>query len=162
MKGRKSLPDAVKQLHGTDQPCRMSDGLSVDPITDPFLKLPKKTPLKSKRAKGIFIEKANQLIAMRILTAFDIEQLSIYAYSLDQVYTCMEKLAEQGNFHEVFDDNGKVLRYVQNPYLKLLKEMIEIVNRTGSDFGFSPISRQRINQKEHEEKDPFKTLLDNL
>lgn len=77
MKGRKSLPNVVKKLRGTAQPCRIQDELSIEPITDPILKLPKNSPLKTKRGKSIFVEKANQLIAMRILTTFDIEQLSI-------------------------------------------------------------------------------------
>lgn len=159
MKGRKKLPNAVLALRGTDQPCRMREELAVEPIIDPILKLPRSSPLKSKRAKNIFIEKSNQLISMRILTSFDIEQLSIYAYALDQAYTCMEEVSEQGLFHETFDDNGRILRYVENPHLKLFKEMVDIVNKIGADFGFTPVSRQKIKAESKEEDDELMKLL---
>lgn len=162
MSGRKALPNAVKILRGTDQPCRMKEELSVKPITDPILSLPKNNPLKTKRAKKIYIEKANQLIQLRILTSFDLEQLSIYAYALDQTYTCMENLHKQGYFHESYDDNGNILRYIENPYLKLLRDMIEVTNKIGSDYGFTPVSRQKINQAPPSEKNPFEDLLNSI
>lgn len=159
MRGRKAIPNALKSLRGTDQPTRMRDEMSVDPITDPIISIPRNSPLKTKRSKDIFIRKANQLIALRVLTELDLEQLSIYSYSLDQVYECMEKLKEQGKFKEVYDDAGHVIRYIENPYLRLMRENIEIVNRIGGDFGFSPVSRQKIQVENVEDDNPFKELL---
>lgn len=158
-KGRKALPNAVKVLRGTDQPCRMNNELSVTPITDFISSLPKNSPLKTKRAKKIYKEKANQLISLRVLTLFDLEQLAIYAYALDQAYTCMEELENKGLFYEQFDDNGNILRYVENPYMKLLREMIDITNKIGSDYGFIPVSRQKLKPSDSETSNPFADLL---
>lgn len=162
MKGRKPIPDNLKVLRGTDQPCRLRDELSVTPITDPILSIPKGSPLKSKRAKAIFIGKANQLIALKILTSFDIEQLSVYAYTLDQVYVCMEKIHKLDLFREMHDADGKILRYVENPYIKLLRDMIDITNKIGADFGFSPVSRQKLKAEPEKDKNDLSDLLNGI
>ena len=73
----------------------------------------------------------------------DIEQLVIYAASLDLLFDCIKEM-KKGKFNEVYDDFGKIKGYIANPYIKLYREMIEIVNKIGSDFGFSPVSRMRL------------------
>lgn len=158
-KGRKVLPSKIKTLRGTNQPCRIGTELNVTPIINPIKGVSKSCPLKNKRAKKIFIEKSNQLIANGILTDFDIEQLSIYAYALDQAYTCMENISDQGLFKEIFDDNGNILRYVQNPHLPLFRDMVDIANKIGSDFGFSPVSRQKIKAETPKDEDDLIKIL---
>ena len=46
--------------------------------------------LPTKRAKDIFKQKANQLIALRVLTELDLEQLAVYANSVDLIFDCLE------------------------------------------------------------------------
>lgn len=162
MRGRKAIPNEMKVLRGTDQPVRMREEIKADKITDPILSIPKGSPLKTKRAKKIFIDRANQLIATGVLTDMDLDQLSIYAYALDQVYDCMEQIKEKGLFHEVYDDAGHVLRYIENPYLRLMRENIDVVNRIGGEFGFSPVSRQKLKAEGKEEDNPFKDLMQNV
>ena len=159
MAGRKPIPNELKKLRGTDQPVRMREELSVEPITTPIAKLPKDSPLKTKRSKEIFIAKANQLIALRVLTAFDIESLSLYANTLDTAYTCMEELNKRGanEFTKVTDKNG-MIKFVPNPYRKLLHESIELANKIGGEFGFTPVSRQRI-ATQPVEKDELEDFL---
>jgi P27 family predicted phage terminase small subunit len=159
MKGRKALPNAVKKLRGTDQPCRMNETIDVPAIgsIDQVVDVRKLKVLKTRRSKQIFKEKANQLIRLKILTEIDFEQLAIYANSLDMLFDCIDELSK-GKFQEVHDENGRVLRFIQNPYLKLYREMIDVVNRIGSDFGFSPVSRMKLKTKQ-EEKDPLAELL---
>ena len=162
-KGRKTLPDAVKSLRGTDQPCRLSGGgVEVDKITSitaitstKNLKL-----LPTKRAKEIFKTKANQLIALGILTELDIEHLAVYANSLDVLFSCMENMREPAV--EKYDKFGNLTGYVPRPEIAMYKQMVDHVNRIGSEFGFTPISRQRINQQAPKEKslaDELKDLI---
>ena len=160
MAGRKPIPNELKKLRGTDQPVRMRDELSVEPIVTPFLSVPKGIPLKSKRAKQIFLGKANQLIALRVLTAFDIESLSLYANTLDTAYTCIEKLGEKDAEEFTMNVNEKsgVVSYTPNPYRGLLRESIELVNKIGGEFGFTPVSRQRI-ATQPVEKDELEDFL---
>lgn len=160
MKGRKAITNELKKLRGTDQPVRMKNEVSADLIMEPIVSIPKGSALKSKRSKKIFMDKANQLIALRVLTEFDLEQLSIYAFSLDQVFICMERIVAEGYYRDVITDKG--ITTLVNPCLKIYKEMVDVTNRIGSEFGFTPVSRQKINAKEPEEKNPFADLLNNL
>lgn len=162
-KGRKPLPDAVKKLRGTDQPCRMSGVVdTADKITD--IKMITSTArlklLPTKRAKDIFKSKANQLIAMGVLTMMDIEHLAVYANSLDVLFSCMEGMREAAT--PKHNKDGELIGYVPRPEIAMYKQMVEHVNRIGAEFGFTPMSRQRINQQDVEEKNPFEELIKSI
>lgn len=162
-KGRKSSPDAVKVLRGTDQPCRMSGSVdNADKVTDVkrILSTSRLKLLPTKRAKEIFKTKANQLIALGVLAELDIEHLAVYANSLDVLFTCMEGMREAAE--PKYDKEMRLTGYITRPETKMYKQMVDDVNRIGAEFGFTPMSRQRINQALPEEKDPFKNLLDNV
>ena len=159
-KGRKPIPDAVKVMRGTDQPCRMSgtaDG--IERITDvkQITSAAKLKLLPSKRAKDIFKQKANQLIALRILTDLDLEQLAVYANSLDVLFGCLEGMRNPAI--PKLDKHGCIVGYVPPPELPLYKQMVEIVNRIGAEFGFTPVSRQRINRGASDEKDELEEIF---
>lgn len=155
--GRKSIPNEVKILRGTDQPVRMKQSVDVPKIKsiDEIVNVSKLKVLKSVRAKKIFKDKANQLIGLNILSEIDFEQLAIYAHSLDVLFECMDKIDEY-KFKEVITAKG--IQIVTNPYLKLYREMNEICSKIGSDFGFSPVSRMKLHTKS-EEKDPLQELM---
>lgn len=152
-KGRKPISNAVRKLHGTERADRMRKELIV-PILG-TVDVRKIKALHTKRSREIFTVKANQLITQGILTEMDTEALVIYANSLDMLFECVENLKE-GKFKTVVSDKG--ISYVPNPYLKLYKEMVEIVNKVGADFGFNPVSRLRI-QAPAKEDDPLADLL---
>lgn len=139
-RGRKPTPNALKVLRGTDQPVRMRNEVNAERVTSIDAKGMK--VLKTKRARDIFTTKGNQLIVLGTLTDMDLESLAVYANSLDMLFDCMDHIAKEDKFTLV--QNEKQSYYVANPYLKLYKEMVEIVNKVGSDFGFSPVSRAKI------------------
>ena len=158
MKGRKKIPDSIKELRGTNQPCRMSGETNINPVED-FMEISDAkglSVLKTKRAKDIFKEKANQLIQLKVLTNMDLEQLAIYAHNVDMMFTCMTELKKY-KFKEVKDKNQNTVT-IENPYLKLYKDLIPLINKMASEFGFSPVSRMKFNHKP-EEKDPLQALL---
>ncbi|MDR2919701.1 MAG: P27 family phage terminase small subunit [Tannerella sp.] len=163
MKGRKGIPNEVKKMRGTDQPCRMKQSaFNVDRISD-IKKITSTKNLKllpTKRAKDIFKQKANQLIALRVLTELDIEHLAVYANSLDIAFSCMEGMREPAV--EKYNKEGFLIGYVPRPEIAMYKQMVEQINRIGAEFGFTPISRQRINQVPEDGKsfsDELKALL---
>lgn len=159
-RGRKPIPDELKILRGTDQPCRMSGKMNVvDKITDikQITSCSKLKMLPTKRAKDIFKQKANQLIALNVLTELDLEQLAVYANSLDLVFDCLEGMREPAI--PKYDKEGHLTGYVAPPELALYRQMVEIVNKIGSDFGFSPISRQRINTDPTGKEETIEDLL---
>lgn len=143
MKGRKAIPNQLKSLRGTNQPVRMRQEYKNEVITK--VTAPREL---NKRAKKIYRDKANQLIAMKVLNSTDLDQLLIYANSFDMLLESIEKLKE-GKFKTIYDENGNIIRFVENPFLKIYRDMVMIVNKIGSDFGFSPVSRQKLStQKE--------------
>ena len=160
-KGRKPTPDALKALRGTDQPCRMKGTIEVSEIKDvtQILDLKGLKILTSKRAKDIFIQKANQLIGLKLLTDMDIEQLVIYSHALDTLFTCIKGM-KVGLFDKVYNDDGKLKGSIPNPHIKLYREMAEIVNRIGSDFGFSPVARMKLKAEKEPSKDPLQELFE--
>lgn len=160
-RGRKPLPDAVKKLRGTDEKRRMrGDGLITPKIkdADQIERYGINTLLKTERARQIFETKCNQLMALNMLTAADIDQIAIYSDALDKLWTCVDNL-QTGLFKQVHNEYGDVVKFVSNPYLKLYKDLIVIVNRIGSDFGFSPVSRMKIRTPDEEASSPFEELL---
>lgn len=159
-KGRKATPNALKELRGTDQPVRMRDEISVVPITDPIVSIPRGSQLQTKRARDIFKKKANQLIALRVLTEMDLELLGVYASALDMFYSCVEKIGSEDLVVEVIGKNGTTL--VKNPYLSIMSDMVDTINRIGGEFGFSPVSRQKLKAEVKEEDNPFKDLMQNV
>lgn len=162
------MPNQLKVLRGTDRQDRMKPTITavlISEITE-IVDLKNFKVLQSKRAKDLFLQKANQLIKLKILSDMDIEQLVVYAGSLDMLFTCMREIKRKGTFIEIYaeDKAGKLFLkgMIPNPNIKLYREMIEITNRIGSDFGFSPVSRMKLKAEKPEDKDPFQKLLDQL
>lgn len=140
MKGRKSLPAEIKNLRGTSQPSRENkgiDGKKIVNVSAPRI-------LKTNRSKKIYREKARQLIDLKILTELDLDLLAIYASSMDMIFDAIENIDTDGKIEKIVDGEGRTVKIVQNPYLKLMKEQIEIVNKIGGEFGFSPVSRLKL------------------
>jgi len=116
--------------------------------------------LPTKRAKAIFKTKANQLIALRVLTELDLEHLAVYANSLDVLFSCLDGMREPAK--EKFDKNGQLIGYVAPPEISLYRQMVEHVNRIGAEFGFTPVSRQRINQEPADDKDDLEEIFSHI
>lgn len=152
-KGRKAIPDQLKKLRGEERPSRLTQKKdSGDKITDiravtstGAMKL-----LPTKRAKDLFKKKAQQLIGLGVLTSMDLEHLAAYCNSMDVLFTCLDSMRLPAV--EKRDKLGYLTGYVKNPAVGMYKQMLEDVNRLGSEFGFTPLSRQKINMEQNEEK----------
>ena len=158
-KGRPKLLDEVKVLRGTDQPCRMSGNVDkADKISD-ISQITSTANLKilpTKRSKDIFKQKANQLIALGVLTELDIEHLALYAYSLDFVFTCMKEITNN------IEKGARMLDGVSAKEITLMHKSMDYVNRIGAEFGFTPMSRQKINTAPPEEKNELEELINSI
>lgn len=143
--GRPRIPNQIKELRGTYRKDRASSEIIE------YDKLESVTPpdVLSEMAKKIFIEKSKMLINQKILTVADVSLLSIYCISLANYYECQIMIKENG----LVDEKNN-----PNPYSKLQKYYFEVVNKTGSQFGFSPKTRLE-SQSINEEDDPFIKFL---
>lgn len=161
-KGRRPLPDAVKVLRGTDQPCRLSGDDGVEKLTDigQITSAARMKLLPTRRAKEIFKTKANQLIALRVLTELDLEHLAVYANSLDVLFSCLDGMRQPPKPKR--DRTGNLVGYIQPPELTLYRQMVEQVNRIGAEFGFTPVSRQRIHAGQPEERDELEEIFSGI
>lgn len=157
--GRPNKPNELKALQGTNRKDRVKESLEVikfDSITQ--LKAINVKGLESAMSRKIFNEKANQLIANKMLAPQDIDQLIIYANAMAMVITCSKEIKGKV-FTETHDKDGNFNGWAQNPHLKLFREMAEIVTRIGAEFGFSPLSRMKFKLEPEKPVDPFQKLL---
>jgi len=163
-RGRKPIPDEIKALRGTDQKCRLRGTIEAEQISEisQIVDLKNFKVLKSKRAKDIFIQKANQLIKLKLLTDMDIEQLVVYASSLDILFDCIREMKKEMfvKTYEKKDGEMYLKSMIANPHIKLYREMIDITNRIGGDFGFSPVSRMKLKAEQEKEQDPLQKLFE--
>jgi len=154
-KGRKSLPVEVKKLRGTVQPCRdgaADNGNSIARLTDV-----KPPSWLNADAKKIFKSKAGQLIALQVLTVLDIDLLALYAQSYSLIIEALKKIREEGKFNTLYNDEGQIIGFVENPYLKVYRDNFEKVQKLAPHFGFSPATRKGIlaTMDKKESKDDF-------
>lgn len=167
--GRKPLPDEVKALRGTLEDRRSRSSISGKHIT----KITQVTStrgikvLRTKRAKEIFKQKCNQLMDLKILTEIDLENIAIYSHNLDKIFSLMETIEKEGDtitlYKVIYKLDGDTIQVpikcVTNPKWKLYADLVQMNNRIGSDYGFSPVARMKFSlPKATETLDPFEAL----
>lgn len=142
-RGRPAMPDELKRLRGTDQPCRMSGDSDLEGLN--YLDKVASPAWLTTEGKRIFRAKSRQLSALRMLTDMDIDQLAIYASSYAMVMEAIEALQKEGAVIVSETENG--VRREANPYNKIYHDNIKVVNQIGSQFGFTPVSHVTIISK---------------
>ena len=156
MKGRNPIPGELKKLRGTDQPVRMYGEVEYDRIT----KVSVPRILQTTRARKIYKQRAQVLINMKLLQEPDQDLLVAYANALDLYYQAMEAMAgeDQGLMVYVITKSGTTQQI--NPYLKLQKELLDMVGKLAGHFGFSPSARAALKVgKPEEKKSEFEELM---
>lgn len=155
-KGRKRLPDAVKKLRGTDQKCRMTNEKKGQLLSEDEIDASKVEGLATERAKDIYTLKCRQLAALGMLEETYQEAIILYASWLDIALTASVEI-QKGYVRTLYDANGNVTGFVQNPYISILDKATQKVNDIGRQFGFTPVSRASIKVVE-KELDPMAEL----
>ena len=154
-KGRKQLPAEIKKLRGTAQPCReqaAGDSTAIAKLTDV-----KPPSWLDTTAKKIFKSKAEQLIALNVLTVLDIDMLALYAQSYSLIVEALQQIKAEGKFNTLYNDEGQIIGFVENPYMKVYRDNFDKVQKLAGHFGFSPATRKSIMSvaEKKEEKDDF-------
>jgi len=145
-RGRKPLPQEIKRLRGTDQPCRerptsvIGEPVRLEDIGSKcqVSGLKSSTP----RAREIYWATCRKVAAQGMLDPTFCAQILFYAIEYDIVLRCEEDIKKKGMYVEVEGKRGTFL--VQNPSVKQLHAAMEKVLKIGSNFGFSPVDRQRL------------------
>ena len=151
MKGRKKLPDNIKALRGTDQPCRMSDKPAVQ--TAMVVKLPK-VGLKG-TAKKIFAVVATELMHNNLLDVYGVDMVVAYAREMALYHDMMTEVEREGVTIEVVTKNGVVTQI--NPKRKVAEGALASAKSLATEFGMTPSSRSRVSAilNGNEQKDEF-------
>ena len=151
--GRHKLPDNVKVMRGTAQPCRLSGDQNFDLATG--FTVPSHL---DKNAKKIFKSIAERMLMNRLLSVMDFEQLEIYAINYARCIKAEKMIKEEGEVVVIKDKDGNILRQEENVWLKVQKDAIKVINAIGGQFGMSPVSRVKLVsllKQEKEQKDDF-------
>ena len=138
MKGRKKLPDSIKALRGTDQPCRMTDKPAVQGAT--VIKLPK-VGLKG-TAKKVFAVVATELMHNNLLDVYGVDMVVAYAHEMALYHDMMSDIEKEGVTIEVMTKAGVVTRI--NPKRKVAEGALAAAKSLAVEFGMTPSSRSRV------------------
>ena len=151
MKGRKKLPDSIKALRGTDQPCRMTDKPAVQGAT--VIKLPK-VGLKG-TAKKIFAVVATELMHNNLLDVYGVDMVVAYAREMALYHDMMAEIEKGGVTIEVMTKTGVVTQI--NPKRKVAEGALAAAKSLAVEFGMTPSSRSRVAAllSGNEQKDEF-------
>ena len=138
-KGRKKLPDNIKALRGTDQPCRMENKVATLP-TQTLITLPK-TGLKG-TAKKIFVIVATELIYNNLLDRLGTDLLVAYCREMALYHDMMKDLEKEGYTVKVETKTGFITQV--NPKRKIAENALSAAKALAVEFGMTPSSRNRV------------------
>lgn len=144
--GRPRKPRELLQLQGTLQPCRdrpssvIGEPVPVDKVHERC----QVSGLKSAtdRARKIYWSTVRKVAGQGMLDPAFCQQLLIYAIELDLLMKCEEDIRKNGMYLVVEGKKGTFV--CPNPAVKQLHNAAEKVLKIGSNFGFSPVDRQRL------------------
>ena len=142
---RYKLPDEVKILRGTAQPCRMSGKVqALCPAAPEFLETYNNPLLTTDFAKQFFINKCNYLLKLGMLDITYLDDLATLAVYVDERNAAIESI-KQVQFTPMRNEEGNIIGYIPNPNIKYARELTMMINEINAKFGFTPVDRLKLN-----------------
>ncbi len=145
-RGRKPLPKELLKLRGTDRRDRDRPSSTLgDPVPVDKVGAVCQVPgLKgaSRRARDIYWSLCKRVAAQGMLDPAFCHQMLFYAVEYDHFIECCEDIKKNGLYVAVETKKGTML--IQNPAIKQRVAALEKLLKIGSNFGFSPVDRQRL------------------
>ena len=138
MKGRRKIPDALKTLRGTDQPCRMTGG-AKPPATN-VVTVPR-SGLKG-TARKVFEIVAAELIHKRLLAGGGVVRGVPSARELGLNHHMRRADEREGATVEVITRSGPAT--VANPKRRIAEGALANARSLAAEFGLTPASRHRV------------------
>jgi len=153
-RGRKPLPKELKQLHGTLQPCRDRPSSTIGEVikVEDIGSKCQISGLKSatKRAREIYWSLVRKVAVQGMLDEAFLSQLYFYAVEYDHFMKCTESIKKEGLYLVIEGKKGTIV--VQNPAVKQRENALTQLLKIGSNFGFSPVDRQRLKLQKEDPK----------
>lgn len=154
MAGRRAIPNELKVLKGTDQPCRMREEVRYERVT----KAPSAPKYLNGYGKKVYKITTGQLAGRGVLDVVNINTVVMYANEMGKYIEAEERLAEEGRVLVEVTKYGKK-RY-RNPLDKMAEEYLASALRLAVELGITPASASRVKAVVTEEKDEFDKLLE--
>ena len=153
MRGRKPLPKELLQLRGTDRADRdRPSSVTGEKIGISDIGKCQISGLQSatRRARDIYWRTVRKVAALGMLEESFLSQIFFYAVEYDHFMTCSESVKKDGLYIVVETKKGTLV--VPNPAVKQRDKALEILLKIGSNFGFSPVDKQRLRVQSPDEK----------
>ena len=161
-RGRKPLPQELLDLRGTARKDRLrpasvtGEKITVDDIGKCQVSGLKSAP---RRARDIYWRVVRKAAALGILEESFLAQLFFYAVQYDHFLTCSEDIRKRGHIVSGKNKDGDEI-WFPNPSVKQRDKALELLLKIGSNFGFSPVDKQRIRiQTEDPKEKKLKALF---
>jgi len=148
MAGRKRTPDALKQLAGTAQPCRMNP--DAPPPSEGAIEAPH---WLSERGAGVFAELLTIIDRMRIASPDDVAMLAMLASRLEEVELCTAVIEDTGRTYRTVGPSGEMFR--ARPEVAMRNEAMRHAQSLLVEFGLSPAARSKVSATTPTDANPF-------
>lgn len=161
MAGRKPKPDALKQLMGTAQPCRMNPdapaGSRMVPIAPDWL---------SERAAQIFEDLVAILDEMGLASGSDSIMLTLLSTRIEEVEQLTAIIEDGGRVYvskaetTTAKDGALVVKQMvrARPEVGMRNEALRHLQSLLAEFGLSPAARSRVSAAGAEKRNEFDEL----
>lgn len=144
--GRRQQPEELARLKGDFRPSRAKpagiSGRKIGNILE-CCHLPGYDTLNT-RSKRIYLAACKRVLFLKVLEPADLPELLIYAKEFDRYLQCDEDIERNGRYTRRYNEIGDIVGTVENPSVRQAKIALETVIRISSNFGFSPVDRQRL------------------
>lgn len=155
----KRLPDHLKIIKGTAQPCRMNPNA---PIPNPDL--PQPPEWLSSRAAEIFASLVGTIADMGIASASDTNALAVLASRLEEIEICTNLIEDGGRTFQSsakYDDKGRLIgqQIKGHPAVAQRSEAMRHAQSLLAEFGLTPAARSKVSVTKQAEANPFKALV---
>ncbi len=146
-RGRKPLPQELLNLRGTDRRDRLrptstiGELIKVEEVGDKC----QISGLRgaSSRARKIYWSLVKRVAVQGMLEEAFLSQLLFYAVEYDHFITCCEDIRKNGSVLILEDKKGNPV-VAANPAVHQRDNALDRLLKIGSNFGFSPVDRQRL------------------
>ena len=140
-KGRKKLPSKIKEMQGTDVPCRtIENEMQVDLVS----KIPKAPSWLSVIGKQEWLKVTKQLFHLEMLHEVDLKLIEAYVNEISLYIECEMELRENGRVDNFTNTNGDLLRSQSKPLVKIKNDALNNSLKLAAQFGLTPVARASI------------------
>ena len=140
-KGRKKKPSKIKEMQGTDVPCRtIENEMQVDLVSQ----IPEAPNLLSEIGKQEWYKITQQLYNLEMLYKIDLRLIEAYCNEMSLYIETEMMLREKGRI-QVFKNADGTIKHTQAvPYQKIAKDALASALKLATQFGLTPVARASI------------------